>query len=45
MKRNESGNMGVLIWVGRDRGGTFLRKKKKNRSLIFQILKETEYTH
>lgn len=44
MKRNESGNMGVLIWVGRDRGGTFLRKKK-NSSLIFQILKETEYTH
>lgn len=29
MKRNASGNMGVLIWVGSDREGTFLRKKTK----------------
>ena len=29
MKRNATGNMGVLIWVGSDRGGTFLREKKK----------------
>ena len=44
MKRNVSGNMGVLIWVGSDRGGTFLRKKKKQVPDFFISLRK-QSTH